>query len=295
VINKLPSGFTRINIGGGEPMLREDIMDIVEVLRTKTAHLEFSTNGYYTEKLVGIIKKYPEIRVRVSMDGFPAVHNRIRGLKDGFDHALRTILHLREAGAKDVGFGITISHRNAGEITDLYRLAVALDVEFAQCLVHDAWQFRIPNNKIENPEEVIVEVKKFIRELLCSRRKNLFLRGKDWGRAYLNLGFINYLRGEKRLLPCGAGTNQFFVDPYGEMYACNALDYSMGNLREASFDEIWEGQKAKEARKKVSRCENNCWMTGTSRPAMRQRPWLPLYWLLANKIRLMQGRDVKFC
>jgi molybdenum cofactor biosynthesis enzyme MoaA len=40
VINKLPTGFKRINIGGGEPMLRKDIEDIVEILRKKANHLE---------------------------------------------------------------------------------------------------------------------------------------------------------------------------------------------------------------------------------------------------------------
>jgi len=295
VIDKLPSGFTRINIGGGEPMLRDDILEIVEVLRPKTRHLEFSSNGCYTENLVNIIRKYPDIRVRVSLDGFPEVHNRIRGLKGGFDRALRTIMRLKEVGAKDIGFGITISHRNATEIIDLYRLAVALEVEFAQCIVHDAWQFRIPNNVIQNPEEVIEEIKKFIAVLLSSRRRQPFLRIKDWFRAYLNLGFISQVQGQPRLLPCGAGRNQFFLDPYGEMFACNAMEYSMGNLKEAAFEEIWQGDKAREIRQQVANCQKNCWMTGTSRPAMREKPWDPIYWVLNNKVRLWLGKEVKYC
>lgn len=295
IINKLPQGYTRINIGGGEPMLREDIEDIVEVLRGKTTRLEFSTNGYYTERLVNIIRKYPDIRVRVSIDGFPEVNDRIRGIKNGFDHALRTIFRLKEIGAKDIGFGITISHRNAHEIIDLYRLAVALKVEFAQCIVHDAWQFRIPNNTIEDKERVIIEIKRFIQELLRSRHTNLRLKIKDWFRAYLNTGFINFLQGEKRLLPCGAGTNQFFLDPYGEIYACNAIEYSMGNLKNADFEEIWNSEKAQKVREMVANCPKNCWMTGTSRPAMRKNPFSPISWVLKNKIRLFLGKDVKWC
>jgi len=295
VIDKLPLGLTRINIGGGEPMLRDDIVEIVEILRTKTSHLEFSTNGYFTEKLVSIIHKYPDIRVRVSIDGFPEVHNRIRGLKDGFDRALRTVMRLREIGAKDIGFGITISNRNATEIIDLYQLAAALEVEFSQCIVHDAWQFRIPNNVIENPEEVIREIKKFIAVLLSSRRRNLLLRVKDWFRAYLNLGFIYFLQGRPRLLPCGAGSNQLFIDPYGEIFACNAIEYSMGNLKDANFGEIWNGEKAKNVRKMVTNCPKNCWMTGTSRPAMRDNPWDPIYWVLNNKVRLWLGKELKYC
>jgi MoaA/NifB/PqqE/SkfB family radical SAM enzyme len=294
VINKLPKGFKRINIGGGEPMLRKDIEDIVEILRKKTNHLEFSTNGYYTDRLINIIQKYPDIRVRVSIDGFPQTNDRIRGIKNGFDHALRTVFRLKEIGAKDIGFGITISHRNATEIIDLYMLAVALNVEFSQCIVHDAWQFRIPNNIIKDGERVIAEIKKFIKTLLSSKRNNLYLRFKDWFRAYLNLGFINFLQGKNRILPCNAGTDQIFLDPFGEIYACNALEYSMGNLRHQNFDEIWNGDKAQKVRKIVANCPKNCWMTGTSRPAMRENPWAPIFWVLSNKFRLIIGKSIRW-
>jgi len=41
--------------------------------------------------------------------GRTAPSDELRGLKDGFDHGLRTLLRLRSLGVKDIGFGITLS------------------------------------------------------------------------------------------------------------------------------------------------------------------------------------------
>jgi MoaA/NifB/PqqE/SkfB family radical SAM enzyme len=291
-IDRLPSGFARINIGGGEPTLRSDILEIVDVLSKKTLHLEMSTTGYLTDRLVSVVKKHPEIRIRISLEGLPEVNDRIRGLKNGFDHALRSMLRLKELGAKDVGFAITISHRNSDQLVDLYHLCALMGIEFAQCVVHDAWQFRIPDNAVENQEEVIKEIKRFIRELLQSKRRERFLRVKDWFRAYVNRGFINFVREDKRLLPCGAGTDIVFIDPYGDVYPCNALRETMGNIRNSSFHQIWNGDEAARVRKIVGDCRENCWMVGTSRPAIRKNPWKPIQWVLKNKLRLFSGKDI---
>lgn len=291
-IDKLPERFARINIGGGEPTLRNDILEIVDILSKKTKHLEISTNGYFTERLVPIVRKHPDIRIRISLEGLPKKNDEIRGIKNGFDHSMRSVLRLKELGIKDIGFAITVSHRNADELVDLYHLCAYMGVEFSQCVVHDAWQFRVTDNVIEDKEEVMNQIKRFIQTLLSSKRRDYFLRVKDWYRAYLNRGFINFIREDKRLLPCGAGTDIFFLDPYGEIYPCNALQQSMGNIKEMRFEEIWNGYRAQKVREMVSGCLKNCWMVGTSRPAIRKNLWKPTQWVLRNKLRLLLGKDV---
>jgi MoaA/NifB/PqqE/SkfB family radical SAM enzyme len=291
-LSLLPSGFLRINLGGGEPTLRQDLMEIVDALHPKTKHLEISTNGYLTERLVAVGRRHPDLGVRVSVEGLPEVNDRIRGLKNGFDHAMRTVLRLMDIGMKNVGFSFTISHRNIHEVVDVYRLAASLGAEFTQCIVHDAWQFRIPDNVIEEKERVIEAIKEFIGELIRSRRDDFHLKVKDWYRAYINRGFINFVRGDRRLLACGAGTSIFFLDPYGEVYPCNALKESMGNVREMPFESLWKSQRANRVREAVLKCPQNCWMTGTVRPALRKNPLKPTYWVMKNKLRLLRGKEI---
>lgn len=294
IIDKIPLRHKRLNITGGEPMLRKDIEEIVAVLDRKTDRLEISTNGYFTGRIVNIAKKFPNITIRVSIEGLPKLNEELRGIKDGFDHGLRTVLRLKEIGLKDVGFGIVISDKNVKDLLDLYHLMASMDMEFANATMHNSFYFFKNDNKIENLKVVREEMQEFIRALLTSKRKNLRMRIKDWFRAYFNLGLLNYMEGNTRLLPCGAGTNSFFLDPYGNILACNGSDepWVMGNLKERDYDEIWHSEQAELVRKKVKNCTKNCWMTGTAVPAMRRQIWKPTLWVLKNKMRLWLGKDI---
>jgi MoaA/NifB/PqqE/SkfB family radical SAM enzyme len=57
VLEKLPK-LKFANITGGEPFLREDIEKIVSILLKKADRVVISTNGYFTEKIVDVAKKF---------------------------------------------------------------------------------------------------------------------------------------------------------------------------------------------------------------------------------------------
>jgi MoaA/NifB/PqqE/SkfB family radical SAM enzyme len=229
--------------------------------------------------------------IRVSVEGLPELNDRLRGLEHGFDHALRTILRLRKLGVEDIGFAMTVSGENCRDLLDLYTLAAAMDLELANAVVHNSFYFHKHDNEIADADEVQAVMTSFIEQLLCSSRKNLKKRVKDWFRAYLNLGLLRHVQGQERAIPCGAGTDTFFVDPWGRVLACNGsvAPMIMGDLKTQSFDEIWHSEQADSVRKQVGSCTQNCWMTGTAVPAMRGQPWKPVTWVLKNKLRLARG------
>lgn len=290
ILEKLPA-LNFCNITGGEPFLRDDIEDIVNVLKKRAKRIVISTNGFFTEKILRLVKKHRDIGIRISIEGLPAANDELRGLKDGFDRGLRTLLELKRMGMKDIGFGITVSDRNAKDMIELYQLAKSMNLEFATAVVHNSYYFHKYDNEIKNKDEVNECFKELIIELLKSKRI------KNWFRAYFNYGLINYIKGNKRLLPCEAGTENFFVDPWGEIRPCNGLEEniwmdSMGNLNEKSFEEIWNGEKAKEIREKVKTCPKNCWMIGTAAPVMKKYIKAPLQWVVINKIRSMRDKEI---
>lgn len=292
VLNKLPK-LNFANITGGEPMLRDDIEDIVAILTKKAKRVVISTNGYFTEKIVNLAKKFKNknFGVRISIEGLPAANDELRGLKDCFDHGLRTLLELHRIGLKDIGFGITVSDRNAKDMLELYELAKAMNVEFATACVHNSYYFHKWDNKITKKEEVIKCFEELINELLKTKRI------KNWFRAYFNYGLVNYVKGNPRLLACGAGSDMFFLDPFGNIRPCNGLDEasennSMGNLNTQSFEEIWNSKKAKMIREMVKNCPKNCWMIGTASPAIKKNLFKVLVWVVKNKIKVLLGRKV---
>lgn len=286
LLEKLPP-LDFCNITGGEPFLREDIEDVIDVVKKKAKRVVVSTNGYFTDKIISVAKKDPSLGIRISIEGLPSANDDLRGLKNGFDHGIRTLLELQRLGSKDIGFGITASDRNAKDMIELYQLAKAMDLEFATAVTHNSYYFHKHDNKIENPEEMIAGFEQLIAELFKTKRL------KNWFRAYFNYGLINYIQGNPRLLPCEAGSENFFVDPWGNVMPCNGMEEhvwfeKMGNLAEQSFDEIWNGAKAREVRKQVKNCSKNCWMIGTASPVIKKNIWVPLAWIARNRRRYIE-------
>lgn len=292
---KLPGGFDYINITGGEPTLRKDLMAICDLLRPKTRTLEISTNGLHGDVLEPIVLKYPDIKIRISVEGFEATNNAIRGEKNGFQRKVTTMERLIAAGGTDLGFATTFQDENVEEVIDLYRFAEGLKVEFATSALHNAFQFHKNDNSIYDRVAVAKKVQGLITEMLASWTV------KNWFRAYLNLGLMRKILGQDRLHSCTQGTDSVFVDPWADVYACNVRnDLLMGNLREQNWDAIYKGPTADSVRAKVAACPQNCWMVSSAKTSMRMRraarvPKLAvIQWVVVNKLRLIFGRRIPF-
>lgn len=291
---KLPAGL-RINITGGEPTLRRDIDKIFEILYPKSSLLELSTNGYNTAKIVELANKYPNILIRVSVEGLPKINDAKRGIKDGFDHALRTILELKKTKCKNIGFSVVISPDNYDDLLYLYDLCVALDVELGNSAVHNSWYFHKEDNQIES-EKALEQHERFVKALLTSKRRHLKDRLKDYGRAYFNRSIHRRLRGDtdEYRPPCGALTDFFFIDPWGNVTPCNGSceEWKLGNIKDDTLENILSSDKAREAMEKVRNCKRNCTFIVTERHDMVRRPWVPIMWILKNKWRIRKGQDI---
>jgi radical SAM protein with 4Fe4S-binding SPASM domain len=289
-IKRLPS-VKFINLTGGEPFLRDDLEEIVEICFTKAPRIIISTSGWLENRVIDLAKKFPKTGIRISMEGLSSKNDELRGHKGGFDKGLRTLLKLREMGLKDIGFGCTVSNENSDDLLHLYRLSRELGLEFATATFHNSFYFHKSDNAVTNKEEVCGNFEKLINMQLKE------CHPKSWFRAFFNMGLINYIEGNRRMLPCEAGTINFFVEPYGDIYPCNGLEErywkeSMGNIRETpDFDTIWNSRQAQHVREQVRTCPKNCWMVGTAAPVTKKYIKHPLLWVLKNKWRNMTGKD----
>ncbi len=290
-LEKMPM-VSIVNITGGEPLVRDDLSDIVEVAMSRANRVCISTSGYYPEKIFALSQRFPSLGFRVSIEGLSQKNDELRGRPGGFDRGMRTLLGLRQMGRKDVGFGITVSNHNSGDMLWLYELSKQLKMEFATAAFHNSFYFHKYDNAITNADEVIGNFKELIERLLKENRP------KSWFRAFFNLGLINYIRGNRRMLPCEAGSENFFIDPYGRILPCNGMEErywfeAFGNIREiSSFEEIWQGQQAGKIRQLVATCPKNCWMIGSVSPVMHKYLRYPLKWVAVNKLRSLLGKGI---
>jgi len=289
---KMLPNFKFANITGGEPFLRRDIEDIVEVMFTKAKRIVISTSGWHTERILKLARRFPNIGIRVSIEGLEEKNDDLRGRETGFKRGIATLKGLRELGVKDIGFGITVSNKNSHDMLKLYELSKDMKMEFATAAFHNSYYFHKDDNFITNEDVVIKNFELLIDKLLKENNP------KSWYRAFFNLGLINYIKNKPRMLPCEAGTANFFVEPYGDVYSCNGLEErywkeSMGNIREVdTFEELWYSDQAERVRGLVKTCPKNCWMVGTAAPVMKKYIKHPTKWVIKNKIKSIIGRPI---
>ena len=281
-----------INITGGEPFLRHDLEEIVEVAFSKAPRIVISTSGWHVDRIIELAEKRPNIGIRVSIEGLSQKNDELRGRPGGYERGLKTLHTLKEMGIKDIGFGITVSNKNSADMLQLYDLSKSLQMEFATAAFHNSYYFHKDDNIITNKDEVIGNFHELIERLMKDNHP------KSWFRAFFNLGLIEYIRGGKRMLPCEAGTTNFFIDPEGEIYPCNGLEErywkeSMGNIRKVSdFEALWFSNQAQKVRNQVRTCPKNCWMVGTAAPVMKKYIKHPAMWVAKNKFKSLLGRSI---
>ncbi len=275
---RLPGSLKNINVSGGEPFLRDDLPAIVRVMReaTKDPRIVISTNGLLPERIERIMREIPGAAVRVSIDGIGAAHDIARGVPGNYERCIETLERLRAIGVTDLGLSATASAHNPGEVPRVLDLARRLGIEFVVGVAHSSPSY-FGDQVASAPDR-----SQAARELILIRDSELSTsRPKEWVRAWFTDGLIDQLEGKRRRMPCYAIESHFYLDPHGDVFPCNARGDRMGNLLTETYAEIVARHEALLA--DVRRC-NDCWMSCTVTPGLRQRPWTPLPWVIRAKL-----------
>lgn len=170
-----------INLTGGEPFVRDDLAEIVEECYKHTDRIVISTSGWFEEKVIALAKKYPQIGIRISIEGLSCKNDELRGHAGGFDKGLRTLLALKQMGLKDIGFGCTVSNNNSRDMLSLYQLSKSLGMEFATAAFHNSYYFHKDDNVITNKDEVC---RNFEQLIACSCRRTTPRAGSGLGSTW---------------------------------------------------------------------------------------------------------------
>jgi GT2 family glycosyltransferase/organic radical activating enzyme len=274
-----------INLSGGEPFLRNDLDEIVKIVKQASpkAQIIISSNGLATDLIAEKMKKILEIDkkigVRISLDGIGETHNKVRGITNIYDSALNTIEKLKKIGVKNLGLSFTIMDFNAEELPKVYDLSRNLGVELAIALVQNSdIYFSKSDNKINKIEKIENSLNYVIKKELAS------FSPKRWLRAYYNYGLLYYAKYRERLLPSGAGFDSSFISPDGDIFPSNLINLKVGNLSGGKLDDIWQAKDAEIARKRIED-ENisESWIICTIRGEMKKNIFKIIFWIIKNK------------
>ncbi|MFH0861295.1 MAG: radical SAM protein [Candidatus Altiarchaeota archaeon] len=264
-------GLSWLHLTGGEPFLRDDFSDIVISAYNSMENLlliDTSTNGILTDKILAAVRRILEnvntrFEIGVSLDGKRGVHDSIRGLRGAFDNAIRTYSSLSELSEGYSNFNVhinyVISPANLGELStfiDEMRAYGIMPEDISVEVARASEFFKNPN------DDLVMDYNKVMTEIDCflsqygGGLKSFFNPRHIVRRLYIKY-MRDYLKTGRRI-PCAAGVGSLFINPYGLVFPCSAMQEPVGNLRERNLSEILNSNNMKKWRKEYKNCKL-CW------------------------------------
>jgi len=233
---------------GGEPLMRDDTLDLAREARGRGLAAALATNGtLVTPALAARIAEAGFRRVSVSLDGAAAAtHDAIRGQAGSFDAALRGLRLVRDA-AVPVQINMSITRRNAAELEPMFRLAEAERVAALHIFIVvpvGCGMSLGPEDRL-SPDEYERLLREFYRRSGASPLEAKATCAPQYARLVRQVQATDGAAApgdQRRPSPgggCLAGTGVCFVGHGGEVFPCGYLPVSCGNVREAPLSHLW--------------------------------------------------------
>ncbi len=234
------TGVLNVMLTGGEPLLHPRLFDIIELIRLHSMSCMLFTNGTLLTKEVVTALKGRVLSVTVSIDGaVPETHDSFRGVPNSFEKTVKAVKMLKEAGIP-VRCSVCIHKGNLREVTDIVRLLEELKV---------------------NPDRM-----RPVSYTGRSEESAVCVSPEEYGNVLEGLRNYEEVRGHVKIeLPstlriknCGIGRRSIVIRSDGEVAPCPPFpdEVSLGNVRERTLAEIWNGSPFLNAARAVSVLES---------------------------------------
>jgi radical SAM protein with 4Fe4S-binding SPASM domain len=231
---------------GGECTLRDDLAQIIiaEHQALPKAKLIISTNGLKPERVVSLVQYLNGIgiiiEVGISLDGVDGAHDKIRGVPGNF--ALVDLL-LNSLNGTKVNVPFVLSDLTIDNLQPVQKYLENLDKDIVfnvlQCNDANYYHSEVqPNNQRERMIKAV--------ESLDSGVVGGYLIKRAW---------LRWLQGKPIKFPCFALQTTCAIKCNGDIVPClSRWDSSIGNIREETPEEIWNGRLAYLYRSRIKKC-----------------------------------------
>jgi mycofactocin radical SAM maturase len=220
-----------INFGGGEPLLKNYFLSLVDYIHTKGIVTCISTNGtLLTEKTVACLTASPLVHIQVSLDGATAeVNDYIRGQGT----YLRILEGVELIAASKVPFSINtvVTSVNYSQLSKLKELAGYYGAALRVSRFRPSGRARDSWDRLKLKSAQLEGLSDWLGEHPGILTGDSFFSISGRGRRELGLDM------------CGACKLTCCIDPVGLIYPCAFMQeegFCGGNIRQTSFKDIWD-------------------------------------------------------
>jgi len=246
-----------IILTGGEPLVRQDVLQIAKYAVNRGLRVVMGSNGtLVTEEMAVKSKGVPISRLAISLD-FPTakLQDDFRGKAGAFEAAMTGIVNARHAGI-EVQINSTITKLNVSYLDEVLSLALRVGaVAFHPFLL-------VPTGRGKDLESVELSPQQYEETLNWIYDKQVELGDRMFFKPtdaphYLRVVRQRQSRGKGILAGgkpepgaghkpvnsitrgCLAGIGFCFISHRGRVQGCGYLDVEAGNIRKESFSQIW--------------------------------------------------------
>jgi radical SAM protein with 4Fe4S-binding SPASM domain len=226
-------GCLSLLITGGEPLVRDDFVEIYSHAKRRGFLITLFTNGtLLTPELVELLASWYPRAIEVTLYGLTReTYGAVTGNPAAFERCIKGVEMLVEAGLP-LRLKAMAMRPTVAEIPAMYDYAAGLGVPFR----HDGmvWQPFFDKDLSElrlSPEEIV------------DLDRLQPIAGPDFIRVYERHNRIVASQSEeerRRLYQCGGGHQSGYVDPYGVLGICQAVRPGIYDLRGGSLREGWD-------------------------------------------------------
>jgi len=229
-------GHVKFAFTGGEPMLRDDIYDLIEYASSFDMQVVLATNGTLVSNTVAKrLKEAGLERAAMSIDAIGNAHDDFRGLDGAFEGVIHGVKACKNAGLA-VQLFTMVTRDNYHELTKIIKLADDLNLWRIYLI------YLIAVGRGKNISEACLSTDENMKFFDFVAKKQ---RGtKVWLKPICNPQYWAYLTDKclvgdgSGFTGCTAGITRFHIFPNGDVTPCAYLPVKAGNIREQRFLDI---------------------------------------------------------
>lgn len=218
-----------LNMGGGEPFIREDILEILLYTMEKNIPVQISTNGTLIDReRADALEKIKDLRIQVSLDGTSeTINDRIRG-RGSYQKALAA-MGLLAARNIALSLNFVVMRDNFHQLDEAYAFAQKHGATFRVSRLRPSGMARAKYIKMHlQPQE----------------NKELYhwLQGHPDVSTGDSFFFLSALGKQlSGINTCGAARMTCSIAPNGDLFPCAFLmdGEKAGNIRDSSLASLW--------------------------------------------------------
>lgn len=224
-----------INITGGEPFVRKDFMDILELFNENRKYFSYGilTNGsFITDEIAEKLVKFEVNDVQVSVEGSKDTHDMIRG-EGNFEKTFKAIDILNKHKIPTI-VSFTASKMNYKEFP--------LVAEY--CKEHNVTRLGsdrlVPIGNGENIKEQCLSPEECIEYfMIMKEEQDKALVDKDCNTEILMNRALHFIVTKKSIYGCSAGDSAIVIDEMGNILPCRRMPIKCGNVLEDNLSDVY--------------------------------------------------------